>query len=203
MDPDFKHTKLYVNPTGKFVVGGPMGDTGLTGRKIIVDTYGGFGGHGGGAFSGKDPSKVDRSGTYAPAMWPRTWWRRDWLPRCEVQVAYAIGVARPVSVMVHCCGTNVEEALIERLVGEHFDLRPAAIIRDLGSQAAHLREDWPRTGISDERTTTSRGRRRTRRRRAPQACRGGEPRRRPPRGRIPTQWRGRWCPTGGAVAERP
>ncbi len=131
-DPDFKHTKLYVNPTGKFVVGGPMGDTGLTGRKIIVDTYGGFGGHGGGAFSGKDPSKVDRSGTYAARYVAKNVVAAGLASRCEVQVAYAIGVARPVSVMVHCCGTNVvEEALIERLVGEHFDLRPAAIIRDL------------------------------------------------------------------------
>jgi len=131
-DPEFKATKLYVNPTGKFVIGGPMGDTGLTGRKIIVDTYGGFGGHGGGAFSGKDPSKVDRSGAYAARYVAKNIVAAGLAARCELQVAYAIGVARPVSVMVDCCGTNVvDEALIERLVAEHFDLRPAAIIRDL------------------------------------------------------------------------
>lgn len=131
-DPQFKKTKLYVNPTGKFVIGGPMGDTGLTGRKIIVDTYGGFGRHGGGAFSGKDPSKVDRSGAYAARYVAKNVVAAGLAARCEVQIAYAIGVARPVSVMVDCCGTNVvEEALIERLVEENFDLRPAAIIRDL------------------------------------------------------------------------
>lgn len=131
-DPDFKHTKLYVNPTGKFVIGGPMGDTGLTGRKIIVDTYGGFGRHGGGAFSGKDPSKVDRSGAYAARYVAKNVVAAGLASRCEVQVAYAIGVAHPVSVMVDCFGTNtVDESVIERLIKEFFDLRPAAIIRDL------------------------------------------------------------------------
>ncbi|OFV81836.1 MAG: methionine adenosyltransferase [Acidobacteria bacterium RBG_16_64_8] len=131
-DPDFKKTKLFVNPTGKFVIGGPMGDTGLTGRKIIVDPYGGFGRHGGGAFSGKDPSKVDRSGAYAARYVAKNLVAAGLAERCEVQIAYAIGVAHPVSVMVDCFGTErVDQAVIERLVGEHFDLRPAAIIRDL------------------------------------------------------------------------
>ncbi len=131
-DPEFKKTKLYVNPTGKFVIGGPMGDTGLTGRKIIVDTYGGMGRHGGGAFSGKDPSKVDRSGAYAARYVAKNVVAAGLADRCEVEIAYAIGVAHPVSVMVDCFGTEqVEKALIEELVQTHFDLRPAAIIRDL------------------------------------------------------------------------
>jgi S-adenosylmethionine synthetase len=131
-DPEFKKTKLFVNPTGKFVIGGPMGDTGLTGRKIIVDTYGGFGRHGGGAFSGKDPSKVDRSGAYAARYVAKNIVAAGLADRCEVQIAYAIGVAHPVSVMVECFGTeHVDPALIPQLVAEHFDLRPAAIIRDL------------------------------------------------------------------------
>jgi len=131
-DPEFKKTKLYVNPTGKFVIGGPMGDTGLTGRKIVVDTYGGWGRHGGGAFSGKDPSKVDRSGAYAARYVAKNIVAAGLADRCEVQIAYAIGVAHPVSVMVECFGTEkVEKDLIEELVRSHFDLRPAAIIRDL------------------------------------------------------------------------
>ena len=131
-DPEFKKTKLYVNPTGKFVVGGPMGDTGLTGRKIIVDTYGGFGRHGGGAFSGKDPSKVDRSAAYAARYVAKNVVAAGLADRCEVQIAYAIGVAHPVSVMVDCFGTEtIETSVIEELVRTHFDLRPAAIIRDL------------------------------------------------------------------------
>ncbi len=131
-DPNFVQTTLYVNPTGKFVVGGPMGDTGLTGRKIIVDSYGGFGRHGGGAFSGKDPSKVDRSAAYAARYVAKNIVAAGLAERCEAQLAYAIGVAHPVSVMVDCFGTNtVDEALIQKLVGVHFDLRPAAIIRDL------------------------------------------------------------------------
>jgi S-adenosylmethionine synthetase len=131
-DPDFKKTKLFVNPTGKFVIGGPMGDTGLTGRKIIVDTYGGFGRHGGGAFSGKDPSKVDRSGAYAARYVAKNVVAAGLADRCEVQIAYAIGVAHPVSVMVDCFGTeHIDTALIPQLVEQHFDLRPAAIIRDL------------------------------------------------------------------------
>jgi S-adenosylmethionine synthetase len=131
-DPEFKKTKLYVNPTGKFVIGGPMGDTGLTGRKIIVDTYGGFGRHGGGAFSGKDPSKVDRSAAYAARYVAKNVVAAGLADRCEIQIAYAIGVAHPVSIMVDCFGTEqVDKATIEELVRTHFDLRPAAIIRDL------------------------------------------------------------------------
>jgi len=131
-DPEFKKTKLYVNPTGKFVIGGPMGDTGLTGRKIIVDTYGGMGRHGGGAFSGKDPSKVDRSAAYAARYVAKNVVAAGLADRCEVEIAYAIGVAHPVSVMVDCFGTEyVDPGLIEELVRTHFDLRPAAIIRDL------------------------------------------------------------------------
>ena len=131
-DPEFKTTKLYVNPTGKFVIGGPMGDTGLTGRKIIVDTYGGFGRHGGGAFSGKDPSKVDRSAAYAARYVAKNIVAAGLADRCEVQLAYAIGVAHPVSVMVDCFGTEaVSPELISELVNSHFDLRPAAIIKDL------------------------------------------------------------------------
>ena len=131
-DPEFKKTALYVNPTGKFVIGGPMGDTGLTGRKIIVDTYGGFGRHGGGAFSGKDPSKVDRSGAYAARYVAKNVVAAGLADRCEVQIAYAIGVAHPVSIMVDCFGTErVSQALLQELVHDHFDLRPAAIIRDL------------------------------------------------------------------------
>jgi S-adenosylmethionine synthetase len=131
-DPEFKKTKLFVNPTGKFVIGGPMGDTGLTGRKIIVDTYGGFGRHGGGAFSGKDPSKVDRSAAYAARYVAKNIVAAGLAERCEVQIAYAIGVARPVSVMVNCFGTEaISTELIAELVNSHFDLRPAAIIRDL------------------------------------------------------------------------
>ena len=123
---------VYINPTGLFVVGGPMGDCGLTGRKIIVDTYGGMARHGGGAFSGKDPSKVDRSACYAARWVAKNVVAAGLASRCEVQVAYAIGVARPVSVMVECFGTETrppEE--IEKWVDEHFDLRPAAIIERL------------------------------------------------------------------------
>ena len=121
-----------VNPTGRFVVGGPMGDTGLTGRKLVVDTYGGAARHGGGAFSGKDPSKVDRSGAYAARYVAKNVVAAGLCEVCEVQVAYAIGVAHPVSVMVDCHGTEkVAVETIEALVKEHFDLRPAAIIRDL------------------------------------------------------------------------
>ncbi len=123
---------LYVNPTGKFVVGGPMGDTGLTGRKIIVDTYGGAAPHGGGAFSGKDPTKVDRSAAYAARYVAKNVVAAGLADRCQIQVAYAIGVARPMSVLVECFGTErVPLALVEQLVEEHFDLRPAAILRDL------------------------------------------------------------------------
>ena len=123
---------LYVNPTGKFVIGGPMGDTGLTGRKIVVDTYGGAAPHGGGAFSGKDPTKVDRSAAYATRHAAKNVVAAGLADRCQLQVAYAIGVAHPMSLNVECFGTEtIPLARIEELVREHFDLRPAAIIRDL------------------------------------------------------------------------
>jgi S-adenosylmethionine synthetase len=123
---------FYCNPTGKFVIGGPMGDSGLTGRKIIVDTYGGAAPHGGGAFSGKDPTKVDRSAAYAARYVAKNVVAAGLADRCQVQVAYAIGVAHPMSVLVETFGTeNVPVATIEQLVKEHFDLRPAAILRDL------------------------------------------------------------------------
>jgi S-adenosylmethionine synthetase len=123
---------VYVNPTGKFVVGGPMGDTGLTGRKIIVDTYGGAARHGGGAFSGKDPTKVDRSAAYAARYVAKNVVAAGLAERCEVNVAYAIGVAHPVQLAARTFGTEaVPEHLIEELVRTHFDLRPAAILREL------------------------------------------------------------------------
>jgi S-adenosylmethionine synthetase len=125
--------KIYVNPTGRFVIGGPMGDSGLTGRKIIVDTYGGMGRHGGGAFSGKDPTKVDRSAAYAARWAAKNVVAAGIANRCEIQVAYAIGVAHPLSVNVETFGTGViPEEEISKLILEHFDLRPGAIIRDLG-----------------------------------------------------------------------
>jgi len=125
---------VYVNPTGKFVIGGPMGDTGLTGRKIIVDTYGGAAPHGGGAFSGKDPTKVDRSAAYAARYVAKNVVAAGLAARCQIQVAYAIGVARPFSILVETFGTEapgITPSRIESLVREHFDLRPAAILRDL------------------------------------------------------------------------
>jgi S-adenosylmethionine synthetase len=125
---------VYVNPTGKFVIGGPMGDTGLTGRKIIVDTYGGAAPHGGGAFSGKDPTKVDRSAAYAARYVAKNVVAAGLAARCQVQVAYAIGVARPFSILVDTFDTEapgMTPAKIEALVNEHFDLRPAAILHDL------------------------------------------------------------------------
>ena len=123
---------VYVNPTGRFVIGGPVGDAGLTGRKIIVDTYGGMARHGGGAFSGKDPSKVDRSAAYAARWVAKNVVAAGAAQRCEIQVAYAIGMARPISVLVETFGTEtVDAAKINRVVQEIFDLRPAAIIRDL------------------------------------------------------------------------
>ncbi|MGO8683025.1 MAG: methionine adenosyltransferase [Thermoleophilia bacterium] len=123
---------VVVNATGKFVIGGPMGDAGLTGRKIIVDTYGGAAPHGGGAFSGKDPSKVDRSGAYAARYVAKNVVAAGLADRCLVQVAYAIGMAHPVSVMVDCQGTErVSLPTIEQVIRDHFDLRPAAILRDL------------------------------------------------------------------------
>jgi S-adenosylmethionine synthetase len=123
---------VLVNPTGKFVIGGPMGDTGLTGRKIVVDTYGGAARHGGGAFSGKDPTKVDRSAAYAARYVAKNVVAAGLAERCEFQVAYAIGVARPVSIKVDCFGTeHIPLRDIEELVREHFDLRPAAILHNL------------------------------------------------------------------------
>ena len=127
-----KNTRFLINPTGRFVVGGPMGDSGLTGRKIIVDTYGGWGRHGGGAFSGKDPSKVDRSACYYARYIAKNIVAAGLASRCEVQVAYAIGVAAPVSIHVTTFGTGrVSDDTLERLIRAHFDCRPAALIREL------------------------------------------------------------------------
>jgi len=127
-----KNTRILVNPTGRFVVGGPQGDSGLTGRKIIVDTYGGYARHGGGAFSGKDPTKVDRSAAYGARYAAKNIVAAGLARKCEVQLAYAIGVAKPVSIRVDTFGTSIiNEEKIEKLVRQHFDLRPAAIIRDL------------------------------------------------------------------------
>jgi len=123
---------VYVNPTGRFVVGGPLGDAGVTGRKIIVDTYGGMGRHGGGCFSGKDPTKVDRTGAYAARWVAKNVVAAGLADRCEVQVAYAIGVAHPLSINVETFGTGkVDDSIIAELINTHFDLRPGAIIRDL------------------------------------------------------------------------
>jgi S-adenosylmethionine synthetase len=125
-------TKYFVNPTGRFVVGGPQGDTGLTGRKIIVDTYGGYARHGGGAFSGKDPTKVDRSAAYAARYVAKNVVAAGLADKCEVQLAYAIGVAKPVSILVETFGTEkIPVAVIQELIGKYFDLRPAAIISSL------------------------------------------------------------------------
>jgi S-adenosylmethionine synthetase len=127
-----KDTIYHVNPTGRFVIGGPHGDSGLTGRKIIVDTYGGRGRHGGGAFSGKDPSKVDRSAAYAARWVAKNVVAAELADECEVQISYAIGVARPLSVLVDTFGTaRIDETKIEELIKNHFDLRPSAIIREL------------------------------------------------------------------------
>lgn len=157
-------TKIYVNPTGRFVIGGPQGDSGLTGRKIIVDTYGGYSRHGGGAFSGKDPTKVDRSAAYAARWVAKNVVAAGLASRCEVQLAYAIGVARPVSVMVDTFGTGkVEDEALSEAVGKVFDLRPTAIIRALNLRRpiyrqlaayGHMgREDldvtWEKTGRAD------------------------------------------------------
>ncbi len=126
-------TKIYINPTGRFVIGGPMGDSGLTGRKIIVDTYGGMGRHGGGAFSGKDPSKVDRSAAYAARYAAKNIVASGIARRCEIQIAYAIGMARPVSVVVDTFGTSlIDDEIVAKAVMQVFDLRPHAIIESLG-----------------------------------------------------------------------
>jgi len=130
-----ENTKIYVNPTGRFVIGGPQADTGLTGRKIIVDTYGGSAPHGGGAFSGKDPTKVDRSAAYASRWVAKNIVAAGLAKKCQVQLAYAIGVAKPVSVMVSTYGTGtVSDAKLSEAVNKVFDLRPKAIIRDLDLQ---------------------------------------------------------------------
>ncbi len=127
-----QETRYLINPTGRFVIGGPLGDTGLTGRKIIVDTYGGYSRHGGGAFSGKDPSKVDRSGAYAARHVAKNIVSAGLAKKCEIQVAYAIGVARPVSVLVETFGTGrIPDDKLAKLVEKHFDLRPKGIIRAL------------------------------------------------------------------------
>lgn len=156
---------IYVNPTGRFVIGGPQGDTGLTGRKIIVDTYGGYSRHGGGAFSGKDPTKVDRSASYAARYVAKNIVKAGLAKKCEIQIAYAIGVARPVSVLVETFGTAVcDEEKIAAAVNELVDLRPAAIIKKFGLRApiykqlsayGHMgREDlgvkWEECDIADE-----------------------------------------------------
>ncbi len=156
---------VLVNPTGRFVAGGPISDTGVTGRKIIVDTYGGMARHGGGAFSGKDPTKVDRSGAYMARYVAKNLVAAGLAERCELQIAYAIGVARPVSIEIDCFGTEVVPlARIEELVREHFDLRPAAILRDLDlrrpiyaktARYGHFGRDdhdftWERTDKADE-----------------------------------------------------
>ncbi|MEL7660564.1 methionine adenosyltransferase [Acetobacterium wieringae] len=138
IDPELldAETKYFINPTGRFVIGGPQGDCGLTGRKIIVDTYGGYGRHGGGAFSGKDPTKVDRSGAYAARHVAKNIVAAGLADKCEVELAYAIGVAKPVSIYVDTFGTGkIEDDRIIALIQKHFDLRPAAIIKNLGLRA--------------------------------------------------------------------
>lgn len=126
------NTRIYINPTGRFVIGGPVGDSGLTGRKIIVDTYGGYGRHGGGAFSGKDPTKVDRSAAYAARYVAKNIVAAGLARKCEVELAYAIGVARPVSIMVDTFGTGtVDDGRLAEAVQKAFDLRPTAIIKEL------------------------------------------------------------------------
>ena len=127
-----EETKYFINPTGRFVIGGPHGDSGLTGRKIIVDTYGGYARHGGGAFSGKDPTKVDRSAAYAARYVAKNLVAAGLADKCEIQLAYAIGVAKPVSILVDSFGTGkVDDERLAEIVAEHFDLRPAAIIKEL------------------------------------------------------------------------
>jgi len=134
-------TKIYVNPTGRFVTGGPLGDAGVTGRKIIVDTYGGMAGHGGGCFSGKDPTKVDRSAAYMARYVAKNLVAAGLADRLELQVSYAIGVARPLSLSVETYGTGrISDERIEELIREHFDMRPAAIIRDLNLRRAIYRD---------------------------------------------------------------
>ncbi len=159
-----KDTRFFINPTGRFVIGGPMGDCGLTGRKIIVDTYGGMARHGGGAFSGKDPSKVDRSATYAARYVAKNIVAAGLAERCEIQVSYAIGVAEPTSISVNTFGTGVlDESRLETLIREHFDLRPRGLVamldllkpiyRDTAAYGHFGREEdqftWERTDLAD------------------------------------------------------
>ena len=135
------NTKIYINPTGRFVIGGPQGDSGLTGRKIIVDTYGGYSRHGGGAFSGKDPTKVDRSAAYAARYIAKNIVAADLADKCEVQLAYAIGVAKPVSILVDTFGTGkVSEDALEKAVEKVFDLRPSSIIKMLNLRKPQYRQ---------------------------------------------------------------
>ena len=160
-DPQSLNTRenFLVNPTGRFVIGGPVGDAGLTGRKIIVDTYGGMARHGGGAFSGKDPSKVDRSAAYAARWVAKNVVAAGLADRCEVQVAYAIGVAHPVSLMVETFGTErISRSQIAALITEHFDLRPGAFREELNLHRP-IYQNRPPTATSAARTTTSPGRR--------------------------------------------
>ncbi|HBK85477.1 MAG TPA: methionine adenosyltransferase, partial [Firmicutes bacterium] len=134
-------TRFLINPTGRFVVGGPQGDAGLTGRKIIVDSYGGYARHGGGAFSGKDPTKVDRSAAYAARYVAKNVVAAGLAERCELQLAYAIGVAQPVSIMVETFGTGrISDQRIVELIRQHFDLRPAAIIQNLNLRQPFYRQ---------------------------------------------------------------
>lgn len=136
-----ENTKIFINPTGRFVIGGPQGDSGLTGRKIIVDTYGGYSRHGGGAFSGKDPTKVDRSAAYAARYIAKNIVAADLAEKCEVQLAYAIGVAKPVSILIDTFGTgNVSEAALAKVVDKVFDLRPASIINMLDLRKPQYRQ---------------------------------------------------------------
>jgi len=136
-----ENTKYYVNPTGRFVKGGPSADSGLTGRKIIVDTYGGYACHGGGAFSGKDPTKVDRSAAYAARYVAKNIVAAGIAKRCQIEVAYAIGVAKPVSVLVDTQGTGIiSDEAIEKLINKYFDLRPAAIIETLDLRKPHYNQ---------------------------------------------------------------
>ena len=156
-------TKYHINPTGRFVIGGPMGDTGLTGRKIIVDTYGGMGRHGGGAFSGKDPTKVDRSAAYMARYIAKNIVAAGLADRCEVQLAYAIGVAEPVSVLVDTFGTGkVENKQLTDLVRKNFQLTPKGIMESLDLRRPHLPEDCRLRATLAATTRTSRGKRRTR-----------------------------------------
>ena len=158
-------TKIFINPTGRFVVGGPQGDSGLTGRKIIVDTYGGYSRHGGGAFSGKDPTKVDRSGAYMARYIAKNIVAAGLADKCEVQLSYAIGVARPVSILTDTFGTGkVSDDELAKAVSEIFDLRPSAIIKTLDlkkpqyrqlASYGHMGRDalgvaWERTDVAEK-----------------------------------------------------